>query len=158
MGCRVRRRHIWDYSVCLCPIKGSPFLNELNSAIIFGTFCSSRCAIIVLEGYPRINKLTSLNGQRWNDQTTIVYDSFERYSGCRYFAIIDQDEFFIPGKYRTLGEMFVSMIEFSSLHVYLVPGNTRLLVKVFFKYYMIPKLMFIPGKCRTLVEIFVSII
>ena len=39
---------------------------------------------------------------------TIVYDSAERYSGCRYFAIIDQDEIFIPGKYRTLGEMFVS--------------------------------------------------
>ena len=47
--------------------------------------------------------------QSWNDQTAVVYDSFERYSECRYFAVIDQDEFFIPGKYRTLGEMFVSM-------------------------------------------------
>ena len=30
MGCRVLRRHIWGYSVCLCPIKGTPGLNELK--------------------------------------------------------------------------------------------------------------------------------
>ena len=30
MGRRVLRRHIWDYSVCLCPIKGTPGLNELR--------------------------------------------------------------------------------------------------------------------------------
>ena len=24
------RRHIWGYSVCLCPIKGTPCLNELS--------------------------------------------------------------------------------------------------------------------------------
>ena len=29
MGRRVLRRHIWGYSVCLCPIKGTPGLNEL---------------------------------------------------------------------------------------------------------------------------------
>ena len=29
MGRRVLRRHIWGYSVCLCPIKGAPGLNEL---------------------------------------------------------------------------------------------------------------------------------
>ena len=31
MGRRVLRRHIWGYSVCLCPIKGTPGLNELTS-------------------------------------------------------------------------------------------------------------------------------
>ena len=30
MGRRVLRRHTWGYSVCLCPIKGTPGLNELN--------------------------------------------------------------------------------------------------------------------------------
>ena len=30
MGRRVLRRHIWGYSVCLCPIKGTPGLNELR--------------------------------------------------------------------------------------------------------------------------------
>ena len=29
MGRRVLRRLIWDYSVCLCPMKGTPGLNEL---------------------------------------------------------------------------------------------------------------------------------
>ena len=29
MGRRVLRRHIWGYSVCLCPIKRTPGLNEL---------------------------------------------------------------------------------------------------------------------------------
>ena len=28
---RVLRRHIWGYSVCLCPIKETPGLNELSS-------------------------------------------------------------------------------------------------------------------------------
>ena len=31
MGRRVLRRHIWGYSVCLCPIKGALGLNELNA-------------------------------------------------------------------------------------------------------------------------------
>ena len=30
MGRRVLRHHIWGYSVCLCPTKGTPGLNELN--------------------------------------------------------------------------------------------------------------------------------
>ena len=30
MGRRVLRRHIWGYSVCLCPIKRTSGLNELN--------------------------------------------------------------------------------------------------------------------------------
>ena len=30
MGRRLLRRHIWGYSVCLCPIKGTPGLNELK--------------------------------------------------------------------------------------------------------------------------------
>ena len=30
MGRHVLRRHIWGYSVCLCPIKGTPGLNELS--------------------------------------------------------------------------------------------------------------------------------
>ena len=30
MGRRVLRRHIWGYSVCLCPIKGTPGLKELT--------------------------------------------------------------------------------------------------------------------------------
>ena len=29
MGRRVLRHHIWGYSVCLCPTKGKPDLNEL---------------------------------------------------------------------------------------------------------------------------------
>ena len=28
----VLRRHIWGYAVCLCPIKGTPGLNELIKA------------------------------------------------------------------------------------------------------------------------------
>ena len=61
--------------------------------------------------YPRVaNFSIGRHSKRWNDQTAVVYDSFERASGCRYFAIIDQDEFFIPGKYRTLQEMFVSSL------------------------------------------------
>ena len=28
MGRRVLRRHIWGYTVCLCPTKGTPGLNE----------------------------------------------------------------------------------------------------------------------------------
>ena len=31
MGRRVLRRHIWGYSICICPIKGTPVLNELKS-------------------------------------------------------------------------------------------------------------------------------
>ena len=31
MGRRILRRHIWGYSVCLCPIKGTPGFNELKS-------------------------------------------------------------------------------------------------------------------------------
>ena len=31
MGRRVLRRHIWGYSVCLCPTKGTPGLNELRA-------------------------------------------------------------------------------------------------------------------------------
>ena len=34
MGRRVLRGHIWDYSVCLCPIKGTPDLNELMMALL----------------------------------------------------------------------------------------------------------------------------
>ena len=30
MGRRVLRLHIWGYTVCLCPIKGTPGLNELT--------------------------------------------------------------------------------------------------------------------------------
>ena len=61
--------------------------------------------------YPRVaNFSIGQPSKRWNDQTAVVYDSFERVSGCRYFAIIDQDEFFIPGKCRTLQEMFVSSL------------------------------------------------
>ena len=35
MGRRVLRRHIWSYAVCLCPIKGTPGLNELKETVIF---------------------------------------------------------------------------------------------------------------------------
>ena len=35
MGRRVLRRHIWGYSVCLCPIKGTPGLNELICVIYY---------------------------------------------------------------------------------------------------------------------------
>ena len=31
MGRHVLRRHIWGYTVCLCPTKGMPGLNELNA-------------------------------------------------------------------------------------------------------------------------------
>ena len=34
MGRRDLRRHIWVYSVCICPIKGTPGLNELSRQII----------------------------------------------------------------------------------------------------------------------------
>ena len=30
MGRRILRRHIWGYSVCQCPTKGTPGLNKLN--------------------------------------------------------------------------------------------------------------------------------
>ena len=35
MGRRVLRRHIWGYSVCLCPIKGTPGLNKLKAVNTF---------------------------------------------------------------------------------------------------------------------------
>ena len=34
MGRRVLRRHIMGYTVCLCPTKGTPGLNELNQTVI----------------------------------------------------------------------------------------------------------------------------
>ena len=45
--------------------------------------------------------------QVWNDKQITVDDSFERYSGYEYFGIIDHDEFFIPGKNKTLPETLV---------------------------------------------------
>ena len=72
-------------------------------------FSHAQAQFIYIETYRRVNNFTAGSHQSWNDQQSVVYDSFERYSGCRYFAIIDQDEFFIPGKYRTLGGMFVSI-------------------------------------------------
>ena len=33
MGRHVLQRHIWGYSVCLCPIKGTPGLNELIQSL-----------------------------------------------------------------------------------------------------------------------------
>ena len=60
--------------------------------------------------YPRVESFYSRKAQHWNDQHSVVYDSIERVSGCRYFAIIDLDEFFIPGKNRTLRGMFVSIL------------------------------------------------
>ena len=35
MGRRVLRRHIWGFSLCLCPIKGTPGLNELKIFIFY---------------------------------------------------------------------------------------------------------------------------
>ena len=32
---RVLRRHIWGYTVCLCPTKGTPGLSELNRPGVF---------------------------------------------------------------------------------------------------------------------------
>ena len=32
MGHRILRCHIWGYAVCLCPIKGTPGLNELRDS------------------------------------------------------------------------------------------------------------------------------
>ena len=34
MGHGVLRRHIWGYTVCLCPIKRTPGLYELNPIVI----------------------------------------------------------------------------------------------------------------------------
>ena len=48
--------------------------------------------------------------QVWNDKQITVDDSFERYSGYEYFGIIDHDEFFIPGKNKTLPETLVGGI------------------------------------------------
>ena len=39
MGRRVLRRHIWGYSVCLCPIKGTPGLTHLIVISTVYTFC-----------------------------------------------------------------------------------------------------------------------
>ena len=62
--------------------------------------------------YPRVDNYHVPKNwpQHWNDESVVVFDSFERSSGCRYFAILDYDEFFIPSRYRTLREMFVSII------------------------------------------------
>ena len=38
MGRRVLRRHIWGYTVCLCPIKGTSGLNELSNQLCFLCF------------------------------------------------------------------------------------------------------------------------
>ena len=35
MGRRVLRRHIWGYSVCLCPIKGMPGLKWAKYTLLF---------------------------------------------------------------------------------------------------------------------------
>ena len=84
-----------------------------------------------IEVYPRVEKFNSLIAQQWNDQATVVFDSFERASGCRYFAIIDQDEFFIPGENRTLKEMFVSILflrhsdPFKTFFIIISPSKSR---------------------------------
>ena len=42
MGRRVLLRHIWGYSVCLCPIKGTPGLNELILCRLINVFQSGQ--------------------------------------------------------------------------------------------------------------------
>lgn len=59
--------------------------------------------------YPRVAQFHEKVSQRWNDQSTVVDDSFERMSGYRYFGIIDHDEFFIPAKNKTIMQMLVSL-------------------------------------------------
>ena len=38
----VLRRHIWGYSVCPCPLKGTPGLNELSTAATSSFLTSDR--------------------------------------------------------------------------------------------------------------------
>ena len=40
MGRRVLQHHIWGYAVCLCPIKGTPGLNELMTIYFSDDFKS----------------------------------------------------------------------------------------------------------------------
>ena len=65
------RRHIWDYSVCLCLIKGTPGLNGSTKGLFLFTF-KGRKKLQKTTRYLRLNngKLTkkSINGLR-----TVVY-------------------------------------------------------------------------------------
>ena len=71
-----------------------------------GSFTSN--VALLSEKYPRVSLFESKNPQIWNDKQVVVDDAFERMSGYEIFGIIDHDEFFIPGKNRTLKEMLVS--------------------------------------------------
>ena len=62
----------------------------------------------VLDLYPRNYK--HHNRLSWNDEQIVVYDTFERYSGYRYFGIIDYDEYLIPSRNRTIKRMLVSSL------------------------------------------------
>ena len=53
MGRRVLRRHIWGYAVCLCPIKGTPGLNELNN--MFAALIGSQFYIFILSFTEKMN-------------------------------------------------------------------------------------------------------
>ena len=53
MGRRVLRRPIWGYYVCLCPIKGTPGLNELNR----GSYTSGHFILKFIKGaFSEFNK------------------------------------------------------------------------------------------------------
>ena len=45
--------------------------------------------------------------QCWSDETSIVFDVFERLIGYKYFGIIDHDEFLIPSRNRSLKQFMV---------------------------------------------------
>ena len=56
MGCRVLRLLIWGFTVCLCPTKGTPGLNESTLVIVVilesftheGNVIDSKDGIVVL--------------------------------------------------------------------------------------------------------------
>ena len=71
---------------------------------------TGRGSFVISAKYPRVEKFAKQGTQVYNDQQVVVDDSFERYSGYEYFGIIDFDEFFVPGRYKTLRETLVCRI------------------------------------------------
>ena len=53
--------------------------------------------------------LNSPTVQTWTDNGVVMQDTFERYNGYTYFAIIDWDEFVIPSNNQTLKSIMVSI-------------------------------------------------
>ena len=84
MGRRVLGRHIWGYSVCLCPIKGTPGLYELKSiartAVLIQQF--NKIVLVVFV----INSKQNVSNMHQENALNLVYISY--YLGLIFFEVI----------------------------------------------------------------------